>query len=72
MILTSDHKRKFHEMLMLFTQNTPNTRSRLRRKYSDELIDEAVRLGYIVEDHKTEDGIAVYRITESGRILRDR
>ena len=67
----SEHKYKFHEMLMLFSQGSLNTRKRLEKKYSAELIEEALNHNYIEIFEETDDGEIKYCITESGKKLRD-
>lgn len=61
----------FYGMLVQFSQGSDVSRSHLRRRYTDEMIDEAIRLGYIVEVRRHEDGDPVYRITNKGRSARD-
>ena len=62
---------KFYSMLMRFTQGTTPSRAHLKQKYGEELIDEALRLGYIIELRKNEFGEPVYAITIDGKSKRD-
>lgn len=69
--MLEEYKKKYYRLLMLFTQNTPNARSSLLHRFPEAIVDEAIALGLIVESHKNDIGIPVYRITELGRQLRD-
>ena len=62
---------KFYSMLMQFTQGTTPSRAHLKQQYGEELIDEALRSGYIIEIRKNEFGEPVYAITIDGKSQRD-
>lgn len=64
-------KNCFYELLMQFTGGTTPSRKNLSKHYSENLIDEAINLGYIKEIGKNDIGDPVYGITESGRQTRD-
>lgn len=70
--MLEEYKKKYHLLLMLFTQGSCNTRSRLLRRFPESTIDEAIALGLIIEVRKDNAGIPVYAITETGRGLRDK
>lgn len=69
--MLEEYKKKYHLLLTLFTKGSCNTRSRLLRRFPENMIDEAIALGMIVEVRKDDVGIPVYAITEVGRRLRD-
>ena len=62
---------KFYSMLMQFTQGTTPSRTRLKRKYGEALIDEALNLGLIKEIRQNKYGDPIYAITEQGKEKRD-
>ena len=62
---------KFYSMLMQFTQGTTPTRLHLVHTHNEDLVDEAIRMGYIIEIRKNEYGEPVYAITPLGKSVRD-
>ncbi len=62
---------KFYSLLMQFTQGTTPSRLHLVHKYNEDLVDEAIHMGYIIEIRKNEYGEPVYAITPAGRSARD-
>lgn len=62
---------KFYSMLMQFSQGTTPSRTHLKRKFGEALIDEALYLGYIIELRKNEFDDPIYAITASGIEKRD-
>ena len=69
--MANEYKKQYYLLLTLFSNGSLNTRSRLLRKFSENIIDEAVALGLIFEIRKDKAGIPVYAITEAGRRIRD-
>ena len=63
---------KFYAMLMQFSQGSTPSRSHLIRKYGEELVDEALSLGYIRERRKNAYGELVYEIKDEGKLIRDK
>lgn len=63
---------KFYSMLMQFTNETQCSRTHLQSNYSNELIDEALKNGYIVEIRNNVYGDPIYMITTKGKEKRDR
>lgn len=62
---------KFYQLLMEFTNgNTPYI-GLLHRRYTKELVDEAIKLGYIIEIGKNTYGESIYTITSLGKSKRD-
>lgn len=59
-------KKKFYEMLALFSHGTPHGRQRLTHKYPAELVDEAIAKGYIHEIQKDKFDEPIYGITPLG------
>lgn len=65
-------KRKFYGMLMQFTHDTHPCREHLSRRYSAELVDEALNEGLISQLRTNDSGDPVYYITEKGKEVRDK
>lgn len=63
--------KRFYEILMQFTNATMPCRKHLLRRYSADLIDEAIDLELIVQVRRNEFGDPVYTITDKGKKLRD-
>lgn len=57
--------------LMAFTHGTTPCYSHLYHKYGEELINEALKNGYIIPIGETPDGETKYAITKSGKDFRD-
>lgn len=60
-----------HKLLMEFTHGTTPCRKHLVRRYGNELVDEALEKGYIVQIGVTDIGDPRYAITELGKKIRD-
>lgn len=64
--------KKYFKLLVLFRNSDTWTRkSLLRRLKDEEIIDEAISLGYIAQCDITDIGEPRYRITELGVKIRD-
>ena len=65
--------KNMYGLLAQFSAKTPAlTRKSLVRMFSEELVDEALRKGYIVAFDKTDIGEVRYIITDAGREARDK
>lgn len=69
--MLEENKRKYHKLLMLFTNGSTCTKLRLLRLYDENDIYKAIDLGLIYESHKDDTNTPVYNITELGRKIRD-
>lgn len=67
--MVQEDKKKFYEMLVLFSHGTMHDRQRLLHKYPEELVDEAIAKGYIVEIQKNQFGEPTYGITSIGKTV---
>lgn len=54
-------------MLILFSQGCTQDRTRLLNQYPEELVDEAIKKGYIREVQKDAFGVPIYAVTDSGK-----
>ena len=62
---------KWYGFLVQFSQGTTPRRSFLVRRFSEEMVQEAIETGLIVEWGKTSDGEVMYAITAKGKDERD-
>ena len=62
---------KFYGFLMEFSRGTTPCREHLIKRYSSEMITEALEKGYIFECGKNEYNDIKYSITELGKKVRD-
>ena len=62
---------KYYKLLMEFTNGSTPYIGLLYRRHSKELVDEAIRLNYIVECGKNMYGEMLYTITSLGKAVRD-
>lgn len=62
-----EDKKKFYEMLILFSCGTMHDWTRLLYKYPASHVDEAIAKGYLEEKHLDKFGIPVYAITDLGK-----
>ncbi|MCR5478639.1 MAG: hypothetical protein K6F27_02115 [Ruminococcus sp.] len=58
--------------LMEFTKGTTPRKEHLVRRYSEEMVKEALENGYITEYGKNNDGEMMYMITSLGKEFRDK
>lgn len=65
--MTQEDKKKFYEMLMLFSGDCMHDRTRLLHKYPEADVDEAVTKGYLEKVGEDNFGVPIYSITESGK-----
>lgn len=65
--MVKEDKKKFYEMLTLFSHGTTHAKDRLLHQYSEELVDEAIAKGYILELRKDEWDVPIYGITPLGK-----
>lgn len=62
---------KYYKLLMEFTNgNTPYVEL-LYRRHTKELVDEAIKLNYIVQCDKNTYGEPIFTITSLGKSIRD-
>lgn len=61
-----EDKNKFYKMFILFSHGTTHDRKRLLHSYPEELADEAIAKGYIIELREDEWDVPVYEITSFG------
>ena len=62
---------KYHKLLMEFTKGSTLYIGLLYRRHTQELVDEAIRLNYIVQCGKNTYGEPIYTITSLGKSIRD-
>lgn len=62
---------KFYSLLMQFTQGNTPSRLHLVHASNEDLVDEAISMGYIIEIRKNIYDEPVYAITPEGRSARD-
>ena len=62
---------KYQRLLMEFTNGSTPYIGLLYRRHSKELVDEAIRLNYIVQCGKNTYGEAIFTITSLGKSTRD-
>lgn len=65
--MTQEEKKKFYEMLILFSGDCMHDRTRLLHKYPEADVDEAVTKGYLEKVGEDNFGVPIYSITESGK-----
>lgn len=65
--MVQEDKSKFYKMLILFSQGSTHDRDRLLHRYPEELVDEAIAKGYILELRKEKFGVPIYGITPLGK-----
>ena len=62
---------KYYKLLILFSEDTQNTRKRLLKIIPPDILDEALSKKYIVQCGTTDIGDALYSITALGKKVRD-
>ena len=62
---------KYYRLLMEFTNGSTPYVGLLYRRYSKELVDEAIKLNYIVKCGENTYGETLYTITSLGKSIRD-
>ena len=62
---------KYYKLLMEFTNGSTPYVGLLCRRYTKELVNEAIKLNYIVECGKNTYGETLYTITSLGKSIRD-
>lgn len=65
--MLQEDRNKFYKMLILFSHGTTHDRQRLLHSYPEELVDEAIAKGYIIELQKDRWNVPIYRITSIGK-----
>lgn len=65
--MTQEDKKKFYEMLILFSNGSMHDRTRLLHKYPEADVDEALTKGYLEEVCEDKFGVPIYQITKLGK-----
>jgi len=58
-------------LLSQFSNGTKPCRAHLLRKFSSELVEEAIRKAYITPCGQNQDGDTLYTLTAEGKHVRD-
>ncbi|MBE6668046.1 MAG: hypothetical protein E7607_07055 [Ruminococcaceae bacterium] len=62
---------KYYKLLMEFTNGSTPYVGLLYRRHTKELVDEAIKLNYIVQCGKNTYGEPIFTITSLGKSIRD-